>query len=338
MSQWEPSKLAKELTQPNNYKKINGNYDFAVKPFQRQQADLLFLPTDSNTKDKYLLVFADVGTRQIDAEPIPNKQASTITKAYKTILKRGILKTPTLLTVDAGSEFKQDFKTFAESQNIILHTSKVGRKKQVAIVERANQSLGKYLNRIMLEQELKTGKRNRVWVKYVRPLIEMLNKKRKRTPKNPNLETQFNNMKPIKCPKSGCELLVPSQQVRVKLEYPIDPITGKKLSDKFRTGDIRFSPQVYNITGIRIFDNSPPLYYIKELNTLYTRDELKPTEFKRDSEEYYPLRIRGETSKKYVIEWKDYPKKSDWTQEDKKMIKKEFPILITNWEIFKKNK
>ena len=334
MDKWKASELVEELTKPTYQKKKDGNYNFPVNKFQRQQADLLFLPTDK--KDKYLFVIADVGTRLIDAEPIPNKQASTITKAYKKILERGILKLPTLLTVDAGSEFKQDFKNFVESKKITLHVAKVGRKQQVSIVERANQSIGKYLNQLMLEQELITGKRNTEWVKYVRPLITMLNKKRKRTPIKPNLVEQFKNMKPVKCPKSGCILLDIDTPVRVKLEYPIDPITGEKLGNKFRTGDIRFSPQVYKITGIRLYDNSPPLYYIKELQTLYTKDELKPTKTEKNDNEYYLLRIRKETKNKYLIEWKDFPNKSDWTYENKPMIKKEFPILVNNWIEFKK--
>jgi len=333
MDIWESSQLVDELTKPTYEKKTDGNYNFPVKPYQRQQADLLFLPTDK--KYKYLLVVADVGTRLIDAEPISNKRASTITEAYKRILKREILKLPTLLTVDGGSEFKQDFKEFVQAKGVTLHVAKVGRKQQVSIVERANQSIGKYLNKIMLNQELITGRKNTSWVQYVRPLIIILNAKRKRDPTPPDLEKQFDNMQPIKCPKSGCVLMDLDQPVRVKLEYPINSITGQKLGDKFRTGDIRFSPQVYKISGIRLYENSPPLYYIKELNTLYTKDELKPTTYKKADDEYYPLRIRNEKRDKYLIEWKDYPNVKDWTFEDKKQIKQDFPIMVKNWLEFK---
>jgi hypothetical protein len=337
MSLPKPSKLFKELTTPNRMKKQNGNYDFPVVAFQRQQADLLFLPTDKNTKDKYLLVVADVGTRLLDAEPISNKKASTVTKAYKSILKRKILKLPKLLTVDSGTEFMQDFKKFVESEGVILHQGRVGRKQQVAIVERANQSIGKYLNQIMTEKELSTGKRNTEWVEYVKPLIKILNAKRKRAPQIPDLKKQFEDFKPVKCPKSGCDLLYPDSMVRVQLEYPIDPVTGKKLGNKFRTGDIRFSPEVYKIDGIRLYSNSPPMYYIKEFNTLFTRDELKLTESKRAKDEYYPSRIRGEKKNKYVIEWRGYPKSKDFTEESKKLITEEFPILVKNWKEFKKS-
>lgn len=66
---FKPSKLYDELVEPNRLKKQYGSYNYPIQPFQRQQADLLFLPTDP-TKNKYLLVFADIGSRLIDAEPI----------------------------------------------------------------------------------------------------------------------------------------------------------------------------------------------------------------------------------------------------------------------------
>ena len=48
----------------------------ASQPFTTEKADLLFLPNDNGYK--YLLVVVDIATRKTDAEPIKNKDNTTL--------------------------------------------------------------------------------------------------------------------------------------------------------------------------------------------------------------------------------------------------------------------
>ena len=74
-------------------KKDSGNNmpHFIVEgPNISQQADLLFLPNDDGFK--YSLVVTDIYNSKTDAEPLKNKSAEDVKKAFETIYKRGILK------------------------------------------------------------------------------------------------------------------------------------------------------------------------------------------------------------------------------------------------------
>ena len=65
------------------------------------------MPTDA-FGFKYILVIVDAHTKKCDAEAIKNKLSSTVMKALIKIYKRGIVKEPKILSVDAGSEFKDE--------------------------------------------------------------------------------------------------------------------------------------------------------------------------------------------------------------------------------------
>lgn len=59
------------------------------------QADILYMPTDTQTKEKYALVVCDIGgNRQTDALPLNNRDAKTVLEAFKVIYSRGILTYP----------------------------------------------------------------------------------------------------------------------------------------------------------------------------------------------------------------------------------------------------
>ena len=141
-----------------------------------QQADLLFMPTDA-FGFKYALVVVDAHSRKLDAEPIKNKDSSTIIKAFTKIYKRGILKYPTIMGFDPGSEFKnKEVKSYFTDNDVYVKYGQVNRHRQQSLVEGKNYILGINLNKIMNAKELETGKTSKQWTKYLPKLIELLNK------------------------------------------------------------------------------------------------------------------------------------------------------------------
>ena len=116
------------------------------------QADLLFLPDDKGFK--YCLVIVDVATGLMDAQPLKDKTADGILKAMKDIYQRKILSLPKRLITDAGSEFQSKVSDYMKKEKVSKKTAEAGRHRQIAIVERRNQILGKVLFMKMHAKEL----------------------------------------------------------------------------------------------------------------------------------------------------------------------------------------
>src|SRR3954469_6033005 len=71
------------------------------------QADILEMPDDNGYR--YSLKVVEVSVPKIDGEPMKNKSALAVLKAFKAIFKRGHVKPPTArLEVDDGGEFKAE--------------------------------------------------------------------------------------------------------------------------------------------------------------------------------------------------------------------------------------
>src|SRR5690606_29626929 len=104
---------------------------------ETQQSDLLFMPHDGDYR--YILVVVDLGSRATDAEPLKAKTGKAVISGFKKIFKRGIIKTPKRMEVDAGAEFKGETARFLKSLNIWIRVAKVARHRQQALVERRNQ-------------------------------------------------------------------------------------------------------------------------------------------------------------------------------------------------------
>ena len=104
------------------------------------QADILFLPTDKVGNKNYscCLVVVDIATGDTDAEPLqlhpgwngPNGKDTV--EALIKIYKRGILKTPMLLTTDSGKEFNSiEFQNFLDKYDVEWKKAVGGRHTQV---------------------------------------------------------------------------------------------------------------------------------------------------------------------------------------------------------------
>ena len=202
-----------------------------------QQADLAEMPIPIQGFH-YYLVAVELACRRVDAEPIKNKEAQTVLKAFKQIYKRGRLIPPThRIETDSGSEFNNILvrNFFINEIGILMRFGQPGRHRQQCFAERAIQKINEPLIQRMNAQELLTGESSVEWIEDFRAIVNEVDRQWKRDP--PKI--------PLGLPKISIndELLSEGTQVRVKLDEPMS-VLGKKLHGKFRTGDIRWDPEI----------------------------------------------------------------------------------------------
>ena len=296
------------------------------------QTDLLFLPDDNEFK--YLLVVVDIYDRNVDFEPIKNKKPSTIVKAFKSIFKRKYInpKDTFMIYSDQGTEFKNTtVKNYLKSLKIGQKFSMINRHSQTACVEAYNKIIGKILNLAMLDEETKKGLVCRQWTKHIPKLRILLNKKYKRTPKKMLLkDINHNIFKKQKLDK----IIKVGDKVRVKLMHPTDYTTGKRLHGNFRTGDIRFAPEVRIIKKVLIEPNSPIRYMVKGLQVAFYHNELQLVKHE-NNEKYVVEKIVGKKKINnlvyYNVKWLHYGKKFN-TWEPRKELIKDVKQLIKDYD------
>lgn len=282
-----------------------------------QQADILYLPEDKEFK--YLLVVVDLYDNSVDAEPVKDilSKDNDVLKAFKAIYNRHprILNFPLILTLDSGSEFKQQsVKDYFEDNDVNVKYALPGRSRQLAYVERQNQRIGTILLKRMASQELITGQVSKEWVDDIKPLIKLLNE-RKKTPL-----TKEKSSDPIADKYSG-ELLKIGTKVRLLLDKPIDTVRGKRLIGDFRSGDIKWTTKVYKITEVLLKPGYPPLYltdaddYVartkNQLQKVSKKDEEPDARFIRGNPDTYIiskiLDKKVENRKTlYLVKWKGF--------------------------------
>ena len=334
--------LDKLYEKPKDDKDVEAGKFPYPKPNFWQQCDLLFLPNDKGFT--YCLVVVDIGSRQVDAEPLQSKNSVDVLKALNTIWKRKILNVPKILTTDQGNEFKGDVVKGLNKLDIILKIAKTGRHRQVALVERKNQTIGNLIHKLIIHDELATGKSSSSWTKALPIIIKVINEKVKENFKKQ--KDSFEN-RIIKVD----DMLQEGDNVRVQLDNPMS-LQGNKLHGRFRSGDIRFNPTIRTIKYILIKQNQPPIYLLdgnhgslKVDTTGYTRNQLQlvshneilPTTPIMDIEDdrYEVEKIIGKKIEKgkifYLIKWKGYNIK-DATYEPKDELMKDIPQRIKRYE------
>lgn len=232
-----------------------------------QQADILFLPNDKGYK--YLLVVVETDTRKLDAEPLKDKNNETVLEAFDTIYKRKILDMPPrTIQTDGGSEFNLAQKWFKKN-GVYLRKGMPGRHRQIGVVENMNKSIGKILFMKMTADEMK--KESRKWVQFLPKVIDYLNKKLNREGFKdvPVMEMPYPRVN-----KSNEKLLHVGTKVRIALHRPED-LRGKPLHGNFRAGDIRWKPTIFEVEGIILTPDQPPVYKVGNLQTFFTRNQLQ---------------------------------------------------------------
>ena len=260
--------------------KIQPTFDIYPRNFIHQ-ADILYLPNDNGYK--YALTVVDLGSRLTECMPMKSKSskatAEALQKIYGKPAKSRILSKPSRIEVDAGSEFKAEFKKYCDDNKINVRYAEPFRSRQQALAESRNGSIAKPLLRRMLAEELLTDKTCRKWVEYLPKVIEFLNERFKRTDAQiKELQKQTDKLLPVD--KFNADLLEKGQKVRYKLDKPIDITTGQRLHGNFRTGDVKWSKPT-EITEVMLIPNQLPLYKVKNRTNHFTKDQLQainPTE------------------------------------------------------------
>jgi hypothetical protein len=218
------------------------------------QADVLYLPEDKNFK--YLLVVVDLYDRSVDAEPLKDilSKENDVLQGFKKIYSRKYLKLPKIITLDRGSEFVQSsIYDYFKKNKVNVKYALSGRSRQLANVERMNQKIGTILLKRQASQELLTGEVSKEWVDDIKPLIKLLNE-RKKTPLNSEISPD------IQISDYSKDLFPIGTKVRLKLDKPIDTVKGNRLHGNFRSADIKWTTKVYKITQVFLKPSSPPLY------------------------------------------------------------------------------
>jgi hypothetical protein len=224
------------LKKPIKDKTTNTPHTTNETPNAIQQADLLYLTHDDNYK--YALVVVDIATSTMDAEALETRDSISVRNALIKIYKRKILKLPTILEVDSGSEFKDEFKTYFKDK-LKIHTKEVGRHRQQALVETFNHILGKLIGTYQLSQEVLNKETSRDWIHILPKLVKTINKHYVKEPHIIDAITE-----PPRASGDSRNILDVGTKVRVQLDNPIGYVEGDKLHGRFRASDIRWNPKI----------------------------------------------------------------------------------------------
>lgn len=312
-----------------------------IKHNMWNQCDVLFLPADKGYE--YALVVVDVGSRKVDAEPLKEKSSAAVVKAIKAIYKRKILLKPKLMSVDAGSEFKSVFKKAMIQLDIELKVAKAGRHRQVSLVERKNQTIGKTIHKIITRTEFETGRSSSAWVDDLPDIVESINEHISKSVPKKTIKTSA-KLDPL-YNTSDIKLLKVGDKVRVPLEAPKDLTTKQRLNGKFRSGDIRWDINETKITEVLLKPNMPPLYIVEsQPNVGYTANQLQRVKRGHDLAKRVPVegvenrytvsklldRKKIRNTLYYLVKWKGKSIEENPSWEKRKDLIKDIPRLIKN--------
>jgi hypothetical protein len=287
------------------------------------QADLLFMPTDPDTNEKYALVVVDMATKETDAIGLKDKTADAVIAGFKKMFKGKILKEPKyLMQFDSGGEFtSQKTQDYFSGMGVEFRFGKPYRSRMQALVEAKNKILGKALFMRMTANELETGEEDTEWSQFLKPLLTELNKHIKETNKDKEKKKKKNPSQDLVNIDKTTILLQVGQKVRTILDKPRSA-TGTKLSGTFRATDIRWDPTIKVITNVILAPSAPPLYQVdNQQNPAYTYNQLQTVdeaqekktnikEGKYNVEKILEKRKKGK-SYEYLIKWEGYAT-PDW--------------------------
>ena len=344
--------MKEELVQlykkPVKDKGLNIPLNTNIEPRCIYQADLLYLPEDPETHEKFLLVVVDTANGQTDAYGLKAIEKNDVVTGMKSCFKT--LGKPAYLQTDKGVEFtNHTMQDFLNKNDIMHKLSKTGRSRQVGYAEARNKQIATSLFARQSAEQLLTGAPSLHWSDDLPFILEGINelaeeayaKKKKRVLKSDGAVTTSENK----------DLLSFGQTVRVQLDKPMET-TGQKLSGHFRATDIRFSPEEYTIFNIIIQDGLPPLYIVKKKETGkplpvgYTLNQLQVVPDDSKPPPYHVIRGKPETGivSKFMnhktvngrhmiqVKWKGLPDKKDWTWEDRNELMKDVPALVKEYE------
>jgi hypothetical protein len=239
-------------------------------------ADLMFLPTDKFGY-KYALVVVDLADDSFDIQELKNKDANVVLKGLKKIFTRPYIKKPyASLTTDAGTEFRGVFQDYLFDESIYHKTTRVGRHQQLANIDNLIRQISSLIIGLSNKEEMKTGKVSKTWVKHLPMIRKKLNEIRvKELPEDfrdfdyPTINTRTNDNKIIP------QKYKVGDYVYIKLDVPTN-VNGKKLSGKFREGDMRYDSNPRKVTRVLYYSGNVLHRYLVEgiTNASYSDNQM----------------------------------------------------------------
>lgn len=230
-----------------------------IDPNYAHYIDLLYLPSDNGLK--YCLTITDQGSRYVGATALEDRTVSDIIKAMKVIYRKSkFLQIPSITISDRGKEFLGNFESEIKRMGIQEHKLiKAGRHRS-NLVERKNQTIGKIISRILTQVQLTSGNPSSKWVEFLPIIINAINEKVDEKNIKPK---PMEDVKPFTFnPKhKKIKLLKEGDRVRVALDNPID-VVGNKLHGTFRTGDIRWNPEIRTVMYMYMKVDQPIMYFL----------------------------------------------------------------------------
>jgi len=273
--------LIDQLYHPPTKERIFPSYrNSIISPNYLHQADVLYLPEDPSGY-KYLLTVIDVHNSLAGAYPLKDMNSSTIINGFEEIYGtyHRLLSYPKVLQVD--NQFDNRFiQKWARDRVIRLKVNLPYRSRQNAHVERLNQEIGEILFKIMLDEEISTGRQSKEWVRYYQTIIDYHNNiiiptltRGKRPMRNPEDTV-------IKFNKKSKYIIRNGSVVRRLLDSPVEYL-GNRLSGRFRKTDIKWSKELYIVIETIMIPGNPPLYKImsqtdrQPVRALFTNEQLQ---------------------------------------------------------------
>ena len=217
-----------------------------------------------------------------------------------------------------------------------------GKHRQQCFVEKTNQEIQGPILKRMTAQELKNGVTSKEWSDDYPIWIEALRKKWKRNP--PPIPEGLPRI------TDKDELLQEGTRVRVMLFEP-KSVLGKKLHGKFRTGDIRWDPEIKVIKKPMLSPEQPPTYLVNGPHgklgvsrCAYTRKQIQvvpdnenpppDSVIRGKQDKFIPEKILKQRTykgkKQYLVKWRRYPE-NESTWEPANRFKEDAPDIVNNF-------
>ena len=279
-----------------------------LEPNYIHQADTLYMPEDTVNKKKYkyVLVVADVYNKVLDAEPITSLRQDDheILDGLKTIYNRGILKYPKIIMFDNGNENKdKDIEKFMRSHRVNMRFMVPARYRQISTVKTAKRKIGSILHKRMASEELVTGEVSRQWVSDLKGLVKVINKNLPPPMTKPESDE-------LLATKYAGNIIPIGTRVRVQLDHPQDTVKGNYLSGRFRSSDIRWSPDVTRVEQVLLNPGFPPMYLVADDDKLVSRTKNQLQIVKQNERAPDVKYIRGDPEYAIINTIKDYRKQN----------------------------
>ncbi len=191
---------------------------------------------------------------------------------------------------------------WCDDDNIILNP--LESEKHIGMIDSKIKMIGNTILKFQTSQELLTKQEKTGCVEDVPKLIELINKYTiKKYVKHAVIPHDSKGDIPDTImPKNG---IVPiGTKLRKILSKPKN-VMGKNLSEKFRSADVRFNPEIFVITNFLMTPGSPVMYLIDESNYPYSRNEFQNIE---ENENKPPINVL-KNKKTYLREFGDELKK-----------------------------